>query len=199
MQALLNSFRGLFCLSGPFDFKNGGCTPAKCGTEILSINEECDDGNTANGDGCDENCKLERGFICQSAISQKSNCTACSKGCSACSFDQEYKCSSCSSGYELLKSQCSEIKCSDGIVNCQAIPNGCDQNPENLPVEDWDDGNNVNGDGCSSKCLREKGFACFLGNVFNALYWNLTRVQSALLAKISSFYKTEDTSSVIHS
>merc|ERR1712157_164006 len=26
--------------------------------------EECDDGNTANGDGCDSSCKLEEGWTC---------------------------------------------------------------------------------------------------------------------------------------
>jgi len=28
------------------------------------INDECDDGNTVNGDGCSDNCTIEAGFIC---------------------------------------------------------------------------------------------------------------------------------------
>jgi len=43
---------------------NLDCTiPAVCGNGILEIDEECDDGNTANGDGCNSNCNLETGLI----------------------------------------------------------------------------------------------------------------------------------------
>lgn len=34
-------------------------TPASCGNDALDGNEECDDGNSAVGDGCDASCKLE--------------------------------------------------------------------------------------------------------------------------------------------
>jgi len=30
-----------------------------CGDGILDPGEECDDGNNVNGDGCDENCRIE--------------------------------------------------------------------------------------------------------------------------------------------
>ena len=38
----------------------------KCGDGILrhEFNEECDDGNSANNDGCSRNCKIEPGYIC---------------------------------------------------------------------------------------------------------------------------------------
>jgi len=40
-----------------------GATPAGCGDGVwdASIGEECDDGNTANGDGCSISCKCESG------------------------------------------------------------------------------------------------------------------------------------------
>jgi hypothetical protein len=40
---------------------NISCVPAECGNDILETGngEVCEDGNTANGDGCDENCLLE--------------------------------------------------------------------------------------------------------------------------------------------
>ena len=41
---------------------NDGCSPtclSACGDEIVTIGEECDDGNRAVGDGCDADCRLE--------------------------------------------------------------------------------------------------------------------------------------------
>lgn len=38
-----------------------GAPPIKCGDGILDKGEECDDGNTANGDGCSYNCLHEHG------------------------------------------------------------------------------------------------------------------------------------------
>ena len=39
----------------------GVCTPGKCGDTIVtaSLGEQCDDGNTVNGDGCNATCKTE--------------------------------------------------------------------------------------------------------------------------------------------
>jgi glucose/arabinose dehydrogenase len=33
-----------------------------CGNDVIEAGEECDDGNTGNGDGCDENCDIESGM-----------------------------------------------------------------------------------------------------------------------------------------
>jgi cysteine-rich repeat protein len=40
---------------------NGTCTPGKCGDGIKTpaLGEQCDDGNTVNGDGCHSNCAIE--------------------------------------------------------------------------------------------------------------------------------------------
>jgi cysteine-rich repeat protein len=35
------------------------CTPVVCGDGIVSGTEECEDGNTTNGDGCSSTCRLE--------------------------------------------------------------------------------------------------------------------------------------------
>lgn len=55
-------------------FENQGCakeevsdannTFRSCGNLVLDEAEECDDGNSINGDGCDYQCHIERGFIC---------------------------------------------------------------------------------------------------------------------------------------
>src|SRR5262249_46851125 len=35
------------------------CSPGTCGNNVVEEGEECDDGNTATGDGCDGACKVE--------------------------------------------------------------------------------------------------------------------------------------------
>ena len=36
------------------------CDKATCGNHVLEADEECDDGNLANGDGCNDHCRTER-------------------------------------------------------------------------------------------------------------------------------------------
>jgi cysteine-rich repeat protein len=36
-----------------------------CGDGKRTLPEECDDGNTIDGDGCDSNCFVEINYICQ--------------------------------------------------------------------------------------------------------------------------------------
>jgi len=43
--------------------ENGSLMDA-CGDGIIAGTDPCDDGNTASGDGCSVNCKLEPGFVC---------------------------------------------------------------------------------------------------------------------------------------
>ncbi len=38
---------------------NGSCQEPVCGNGVKEGDEECDDGNTDKGDGCDENCQIE--------------------------------------------------------------------------------------------------------------------------------------------
>lgn len=38
-----------------------------CGDGYLDATEECDDGNTINGDGCDRKCKVETGYTCSNS------------------------------------------------------------------------------------------------------------------------------------
>ncbi len=39
--------------------------PPVCGDGILDLGESCDDGNTANGDGCSDVCQVENGWTCE--------------------------------------------------------------------------------------------------------------------------------------
>src|SRR5690606_39003554 len=40
-----------------------------CGNGVLNVGEQCDDGDTAPGDGCDELCQQEEGWLCTGAPS----------------------------------------------------------------------------------------------------------------------------------
>ncbi|NNJ78923.1 MAG: cadherin-like domain-containing protein [Xanthomonadales bacterium] len=43
-------------------------TAAVCGDSIPDIGEQCDDGNSAAGDGCSSSCQVEPGFSCTPAV-----------------------------------------------------------------------------------------------------------------------------------
>jgi len=40
-----------------------------CGDSMLGLGEMCDDGNSANGDGCSASCQVESGFACSAPMS----------------------------------------------------------------------------------------------------------------------------------
>ncbi len=85
----------------------------RCGDGFRTYPEECDDGNTADGDGCSSECKVEIGYQCTGGSYKSSASDTCSV------FSQ----------------------CGDGIVS---------------GTEECDDGNVINGDGCSNTCAYEK-------------------------------------------
>jgi fibro-slime domain-containing protein len=50
------------CQFAPDCSGDGACT-SECGDGLV-LGEDCDDGNKLNGDGCDENCLVEPGYMC---------------------------------------------------------------------------------------------------------------------------------------
>ena len=147
-----------------------------CGNGIRSGYEQCDDGNTENGDGCDQTCQPEGGYcnyrcdygICREQCAKYvcgngytgGNNESCDDGnhddgdgCSStCGVESGWQCSTryYSSYYpdlsRLYGSMCYPITCGDRIYS-----NG----------EGCDDGNQSNGDGCSSSCTVEYGYHCY--------------------------------------
>jgi cysteine-rich repeat protein len=128
-----------------------------CGDGIPAGNEDCDDGNTTDGDGCGSGCWQEYGYACSGAPSvclplcgdgYKTNAEACDDGnlvggdgCSVtCAVEPGYACK----GGLGSTSECAPI-CGDGLLTGN---------------EACDDHNAVNGDGCSKSCAVEAGFTC---------------------------------------
>ncbi|CAI2383847.1 unnamed protein product [Moneuplotes crassus] len=80
-----------------------------CGNGILLPSTdpilECDDGNTDNGDGCSENCRVEDNWICtEGSLTSPSVCNLCELDfCTKCESQDHTVCTLCDRGYELDK------------------------------------------------------------------------------------------------
>src|SRR3989344_4127509 len=102
----------------------------QCGDGTLDAGEQCDDGNTTNGDGCSAQCTIEQdepqcgdGTLDAGEQCDDGNTTN-GDGCSAqCTIEQD------------------EPQCGDGTLDAG---------------EQCDDGNTTNGDGCSAQCKEEE-------------------------------------------
>jgi fibro-slime domain-containing protein len=133
------------------------CVNTGCGNGILEASEECDDGNTASGEGCTADCKLETDWACPAPGSPCISTVVCGDGrisgnevCDdhntvdddGCSAD----CKTLTPGWVCLAAgvRC-QPKCGDGVK---------------VGSEQCDDGNTKSGDGCSAACVLEGGFAC---------------------------------------
>lgn len=124
-----------------------------CGDKLTLGTEQCDDGNTANSDGCNSLCHLEAGYVCDATGSCRKTvcgdkvkegteqCDDTTTGATDLPFDGCYKC--------LLEPDCSAGACKSTCGDGQRFSD-----------EQCDDGNTFNGDGCSSTCTKETGYAC---------------------------------------
>jgi cysteine-rich repeat protein len=142
------------------------CAPL-CGDGRRVGSESCDDGNRLNGDGCSASCVLEFGWYCVggSPLSADNCSTICGDairsgtercddgawtlaygdGCnSSCFPEPGFLCEYDNITHHLVGGSCRPI-CGDGLWVLR---------------EQCDDDNNVNGDGCSSECTVEDGWAC---------------------------------------
>ena len=137
------------------------CTCGVCGDGVVDflngdlVIEQCDDGNTVNGDGCLSDCLIEIGYACtgQPSVCYQTVCgdgvveglelcddgnTADGDGCNhLCTLETHYICTG-------QPSVCTMTFCGDGII----VGDQCD------------DGNAADGDGCSSFCTIEEGWDC---------------------------------------
>jgi fibro-slime domain-containing protein len=131
-----------------------------CGDGVIERSEQCDDGNTANSDGCSRLCQIEANWDCPTEgkpCKYVGNCGSgvltSNKACDDGNTDSGDGCSSdcktVETGYicRVPGKPCS-TRCGDGMTR-------------NFEV--CDDGNTDNGDGCSATCKVEPGFDCTTG------------------------------------
>eukprot|EP00347_Sterkiella_histriomuscorum_P016413 403353278 len=131
-----------------------------CGDSIRDDYEKCDDGNTANGDGCSSTCLVETGFTCNGgSFSTKDTCT------SKCG-DGVVVSGKCDDGNTVRGNGC-DAQCNiETGYTCTGAPSVCSPtcgDSRRVGTEGCDDGNTVNNDGCSSTCAIETGFNCTNG------------------------------------
>ena len=138
------------------------CIPL-CGDSRIVFPEECDDGNKTGGDGCSTTCKREPGWSCSGSPS------VC--GHAVCGDGVKQAGEGCDDGNTLPMDGCSptchnEPRC--GVYDAQGKPtsavgacaSACGDGILQQSVEQCDDGNILDGDGCSSACKTENGYTC---------------------------------------
>ncbi|CAD8108670.1 unnamed protein product [Paramecium sonneborni] len=167
-----------------YDLIRNTCV-SKCGDLIVSDDEECDDGNEIEFDGCyncqfscSQNCQsCQQGFcldscqlgyylinnVCSSICGDliivgeeqcEDNNNENNDGCYQCKYTCPLNCKDClngqclfcNSGFLLFNNNCTNI-CGDGVLS---------------NLEECDDGNQNDGDGCSKNCLTEVNWICHL-------------------------------------
>jgi len=107
--------------------------PATCGDHVVAAGEGCDDGNTADGDGCSATCAVEtENPACGNGVLESGE---------ACDDHNTDNGDGCSAACAL------EAVCGNGTKEGN---------------EECDDHNTASGDGCSSTCMTETPAACAL-------------------------------------
>jgi len=145
-----------------------GTAPSLCGNGILNPGEECDDGNTINGDGCSSTCLMEGpGPECGNGLLEiTEECddgnTTSGDGCTAACEVEHSAPLECGNGILDVGEECDDGNTADGD-GCSAF---CviEEEPEAVcgngileePEEECDDGNTINDDGCSATCEIEE-------------------------------------------
>ncbi len=117
---------------------SGSCVNA-CGNGIVDTGEACDDGNTVNGDGCNNNCQ----FSCSNPA------TDCSGSAGTC---QKWSCNGTHQCAAVADTNQNGNTCGSGQVCASGVCGTSCGNGHVDPGEACDDGNTVNGDGCNNNC-----------------------------------------------
>jgi cysteine-rich repeat protein len=146
-----------------------GAACVLCGDGIVEGKEACDDGNTVSGDGCVFSCfAVEPGWVCAPSGGA---CSICGDGildaaleqCDDGNFQSDDGCSSS------CKAEPGAVCFQEGVL-CAVCGNGYVEATGkdaqgNVTLEQCDDGNLIDGDGCSSTCQHDPAFQCPLPGV----------------------------------
>jgi cysteine-rich repeat protein len=132
--------------------------PPPCGNAVVDVLEDCDDGNTTDGDGCSVTCTVESGWTCSGEPSVCASLTSCGDG-----LLQSPE--SCDDGNTTDGDGCSAACQPESGWACSGEPSVCvpttpcgDGHID--PGEGCDDGNQAAADGCSNLCQVESGWTC---------------------------------------
>jgi len=134
-------------------------TGKACGNGVIDISEgeNCDDGNTESGDGCNRICQTEANWNCPTPGQKCENLAKCGNSIltsdETCDDGNTVSGDGCSSDCKTVEPgwQCRvpgkpcNPACGDGVITAGEI---------------CDDGNTASGDGCSANCKLEMGFKC---------------------------------------
>ncbi|MFA6098649.1 MAG: DUF4215 domain-containing protein [Patescibacteria group bacterium] len=160
------------------------CQPIVCGNGITETGEQCDDGNTTNIDGCSSTCQTEN-VCTPGCYSVWVGDQYCDESCNnaSCNWDGgdcgptcgnditetpeecDGNSQSCTTAQGYAGSQNCNMPIRDAFTITSAVQSYCTWNPcitqefcgDNTinGTEQCDDGNTVDGDGCSAACTTE--------------------------------------------
>jgi len=130
-----------------------------CGDGLIEGDEACDDGESANGDGCDASCAVEAGYAC---VGAPSDCTPTAPT-PTCGDGQVAGAEACDDGRNDDGDGCSATCTVEPGYTCDDTPSSCATTCGDGVIagdEACDDDGSQDGDGCSATCAIEHGFAC---------------------------------------
>lgn len=129
-----------------------------CGDGVVNPGEECDDGNSLAGDGCNGACNVEPFFDCGDAGTDCVFTLVCGDGQldpgEICDDKNQTDDDGCSADCTLQDPSfvCAPGKPCQRLYECgDSRVNGSDE---------CDDGNTASNDGCSDECKLEEGYRC---------------------------------------
>ena len=153
------------------------CVPI-CGDGVIEGSETCDDSNTSNGDGCSSTCRVEPAATCPTTSSGAPGAGRCTTATCGNGLKEPGEACDCGTSPTTLPAGCTgpnglfngdgtgcsktctkEPTCRNASGKTQVCSTSCG-NGSIETGEDCDDGNEINGDGCSSACKLEAGFSC---------------------------------------
>jgi cysteine-rich repeat protein len=138
-------------------------TEKRCGDLVVDEpDEQCDDGNDADGDGCSAVCKNE---VCGDGVLDAGE--TCDDGTATDSASCDSDCTAvvCGDGHT---NEVAEETCDAGTDNSDTLADACRTTcikpacgDEVIDTDETcDDGNDADGDGCDGSCALETGWTC---------------------------------------
>eukprot|EP00347_Sterkiella_histriomuscorum_P004310 403360935 len=100
-------------------------------------------------------------------------CSGCNSSCKTCFGPYQWDCLSCERGYYLQQTGLNDFVCNkcDAVGMYYGLSGECQEycgDSKDFGLNQCEDGNKYNGDGCSSTCQIEEGFQCTRGTTTKA-------------------------------